>query len=317
MGDTKRWFWVGSRPAVKDAVAQLFEGEPAEGALDDVGAGDVVVVDPLAEREQQQRLPFGHAFSGVRALKQRQGVQVYVVAGVADDVAVQLSRFSLADGVLLWDPVAGELVADELHSAGRTLRRPSVDALLERLQQEAGPSGQENSLQRLMRFEREDSLLNRLQDPETGLFDGPYATLKLDEEWKRAHRFHQPLSLLLLDLGLGAGVADTDRRAAVAEAAAVFLNECRDIDVLARFSPDVFLLLLPGTGAQGAQVLGDRIATSLRERLQGRFDGVPAGGLVTVPSGDIADRKSFVAVAEACLKRAQASGAGGVCSSWQ
>ena len=57
--------------------------------------------------------------------------------------------------------------------------------------------------------------------------------------------------------------------------------------------------------------------TSLQSRLAGTVAARPAGGLSTVPSADIGDRKSFVAVTEACLKKAQQAGAGGVCSSWQ
>jgi len=315
LADTKRWFWVGSRPEVRDALCEVFGGQPHEGGFD-VAAGDTVVVDPKADRDAQAQLPHGHAYSGVRALKQQRGVAVYVLVDEGDAIGVQLARFALADGVLTFGK-DGAINTDELRTGGRTPRRPSVDDLLERLQKDAGEGGQESSLQRLMRFEREDSLLTKLQDPETGLFDGPYATLKLDEEWKRAHRFHQPMSLLLLDLGFSPDLSDVDRRAALAEAAGVFLNECRDIDVLARFSPEVFLFLLPGTGAEGARVLADRIVGSLTERLSGLVSARPAGGLASVPSGEISDRKRFVAVAEACLERAQANGTGGVCSSWQ
>ena len=253
----------------------------------------------------------------MRALKLRRGLAVYVLVDSEDAVAVQLARFTLADGVLTWNADTQELGTEELRLGTVSPRRPSVDDLLRRLQGEAGEFGQENSLQRLMRFEREDSLLTKLQDAETGLFDGHYATWKLDEEWKRAHRFHQPLSLLLLDIGFAATISDVDRRAALAEAAGVFLNECRDIDVLARFSESVFLFLLPGTGAEGAKVLANRIVASLTERLHGLVEAHPAGGLSTVPSSEIHDRKSFVAVAEECLNKAKAAGAGGVCSSWQ
>ena len=315
MTDTKRWFWVGSRPEVADALAEVFGSAPVSGALD-VTAGDTVVVDPKAERAAQASLPHGHAYSGVRGLKHERGVAVYVLVDEDDAVGVQLARFALADGVLTLR-ADGTVGSEELRGRGGTLRRPSVDDLLERLQAEAGGGGQENSLQRLMRFEREDTVVTQLQDPETGLFNGHYATLKLDEEWKRAHRFHQPLSLLLLDLGFAPDMSDVDRRAALAEAAGVFLNECRDIDVLARFSPEVFLFLLPGTGAAGAQVLADRIVGSLRERLQGLVAARPTGGLASVPSSEISDRKRFVAVAEACLERAQTESVGGVCSSWQ
>jgi len=311
----KRWFWVGSRPDVCEALRGVLGSGPSDVSLDKAGDGDIVVVDPKAERAQLEGLPHGHAYSGVRALKQRRGLAVYVLVDKDDATGVQLARFTLADGVLSWD---GEAVGtDELRTGGYSPKHPSVDDLLTKLQNEAGEQGKENSLQRLMRFEREDTLLTKLQDTETGLFDGHYATLKLDEEWKRAHRFHQPLSLLLLDLGFADDLSDIDRRAALAEAAGVFLNECRDIDVLARFSQEVFLFLLPGTGADGAQVLANRIVESLKGRLQGLVVANPTGGLSTVPSSDIRDRKSFVAVAEACLTSAKEAGTGGVCSSWQ
>lgn len=317
MADTKRWFWVGSRPEVRDALASALGGAPSDAAVADAGDGDLVVVDPLADGGVAAALPHGHAFSGVRELKKRRGLAVYVLVEADDAIGVQLARFTLADGVLTWDSGKQELRTDELRGGTAKLARPSVDDLLKRLQGDAGEHGQENSLQRLMRFEREDSLLTKLQDAETGLFDGHYATLKLDEEWKRAHRFHLPLSLLLLDLGFEGQMGDAERRAGLAEAAGVFLNECRDIDVLARFSENVFLFLLPGTGAEGAQVLANRIVASLNERLHGQVPASPAAGLSTVPSAEIPNRKSFVAVAEACLEKAKAAGTGVVCSSWE
>ena len=54
-----------------------------------------------------------------------------------------------------------------------------------------------------------------------------------------------------------------------------------------------------------------------QRRLRGLVVARPAGGLATVPSGDVSDRKRFVAVAEACLERARADESGGVCSTWQ
>lgn len=317
MEKTNRWFWVGSRPEVQDALTAALGSGPTDASVVDAADGDMVVVDPQADAAVMAAMPHGHAFSGVRALKLRRGVAVYVLVDSDDAIGVQLTRFTLADGVLTWNVEKQELCTDELRIGAMSHRRPSVDGLLARLQGEAGAHGQENSLQRLMRFEREDSLLTKLQDAETGLFDGHYATLKLDEEWKRSHRFHQPLSLLLLDIGFQGEMSDIERRSGLAEAAGVFLNECRDIDVLARFSESVFLFLLPGTGVEGAQVLANRIVGSLKERLQGQVAANPFGGLSTVPSAEITGRKSFVAVAEACLTKAKEAGAGVVCSSWQ
>ncbi len=318
MATNKRWFWVGSRSVVRDALVAQFAGPPVAAPLATATAGDIIILDALATAAECGELPTGHVFGAVRALKEQKGLAVYVVVAATDRVGVQLARFVLADGVLVWHAEQNRLDVAELQHTGAAPRRVPVDELLAKLEPKLGSGSGETSLQRLLRFEREDSLASRLQDAETGLFDGPYATLKLDEEWKRAHRFHQPLSLLLIDLGPGVtDLAPADRQLAFAEAAGVFLNECRDIDVLARFAPTVFLLLLPGTGADGAEVLARRILTALGQRFRGRGDVRPAAGVCSVPSSEVPDRRAFLAIAEACLAKARARGPGVVSTTWQ
>lgn len=317
MGNGKRWFWVGSRPAVRQALATLLGAAPTDQPVSTADSEDLVVVEARAGASAEA-LPTGHAFGGVSALKETKGPAVYVVVDSDDRIGAQLARFVLADGVLTWDPNAQAIDAHEWAAPERPRRHASLDQLLLRLQGEPGAARPETSLQRLLRFEREDSLQNRLQDAETGLFDGPYAALKLDEEWKRAHRFHQPLSLLLLDLGPAiARLQPAERRLVFAEAAGVFLNECRDIDVLARFAPTVFLFLLPGTGRPGAEILARRILRALSQRWAKRGDVGPVCGLCSVPSSEVPDRRAFLAIAEACLAKAQAQGPGTVGTTWQ
>jgi two-component system, cell cycle response regulator len=244
------------------------------------------------------------------------GVAAFVVVADDDRIGPQLARVAGADGVLRLQ-ADGRIDAKDLTPPASPRRAP-VDELLAKLEPRLAAAGPDSPLQRLLRFEREDSLAQRLQDAETGLFDGPYAALKLDEEWKRAHRFRQPLSLLLLDLGPKvAQLGDADRKLVFAEAAGVFLNECRDIDVLARFAPTVFLFLLPGTAPDGAEVLARRIVDALQQRFRGRADVVPACGVCSVPSNDVPDRRAFLVLAEACLERARQAGPGAVCTTWQ
>lgn len=318
MANEKRWFWVGSRAAVRKALVEVLGAAPVAAAPSTAGAGDLVVVDALANAADCAGLGAGHAYAAVRAAKGTKGVAVFVVVAADDALGTQLARFVLADGVLPWDAAAARIDARELQQASAAKHRVPVEALLAKLEPKLGAAGGESSLQRLLRFEREDTLIQRLQDPETGLFDGPYAVLKLEEEWKRAHRFHQPLSLLLIDLGADVALAgDAARRLLLAEAAGVFLNECRDIDVLARFAPTVFLFLLPGTGPEGAEVLGRRILAALEQRFVGRAGVRAAGGVCTVPSSEVPDRRAFLGIAEACLQRARAAGTGVVSATWQ
>jgi GGDEF domain-containing protein len=316
MANGRRWFWIGSRAAVRDAVAAALGEQPTTASPEDVSSGDLVVADLLADASVCAALPSGYVLGAVRAWKDVPGVAAYVVVAHDDRIGAQLARVAGADGVLRLQ-ADGRVDGRDLAPPAPTRRAP-VDELLARLEPRLQQAGPDSPLQRLLRFEHEDSLAQRLQDAETGLFDGPYAALKLDEEWKRAHRFRQPLSLLLLDLGPKvAQLGDTERRLVFAEAAGVFLNECRDIDVLARFAPTVFLFLLPGTAPDGAEVLAKRIVASLQQRFAGRSDVGPVCGVCSVPSNDVPDRRAFLVLAEACLERARQAGAGAVCPSWQ
>ena len=58
----KRWFWVGSRPEVCDALCAVLGGAPADASLDDAGDGDVVV---SARREAQGERALGGAASAL------------------------------------------------------------------------------------------------------------------------------------------------------------------------------------------------------------------------------------------------------------
>jgi YebC/PmpR family DNA-binding regulatory protein len=316
-----RWHWLGTRAAVRDALAAAFGSAPVSGGAGAVAAGDLVVVDSLAGGDACVGWPGGHAFAAVRGLKDQKGVQVFVVVESGDRIGGQLARFCLADGVLGHRAGARLDLAELEAAASRTAaKRPALDALLARLEAAAAQSERgASAVARLLQLQREDSLVTRLQDPETGLYDGAYATLKLDEEWKRSRRFHQPLGLLLLDLGAGVGkLPAAEQQPLLAAAAGVFLNECRDIDVLARFAPTTFLFLLPGTGADGAVVLAKRMLAALGERLPKRPEVRCRAGLAVAPSSQIPDQKAFLMVAEACLRAAETSGGdGGLGTSWQ
>jgi len=315
-----RWFWIGARDDVRDSLEQVIGVAPVADSLDTVADGDVVIVDSQAGPPATDALGGRHVFAGVRWLKEEGDRQVYVVVDEDDRIGPQLARFCLANGVLRWHALAGSIDARQLGASRDSAPRPTVDQLLQRIERDLNSSDQvETTVERMLRFEHEHSPLQRLQDPETGLFDGHYATWKIDEEWKRSQRFHEPLSLLLLDLGQRLeDLAATDRQVVLAEAASVFLNECRDIDVLSRFTPSTFLFLLPGTGSEGAEILARRMLGALQQRLPASAGLVPAAGIATAPSNHIPDRKAFLLVAEACLRRAQATGGTGqVATTWQ
>ncbi|MGE0143238.1 MAG: diguanylate cyclase [Planctomycetota bacterium] len=259
--------------------------------------------------------PLGrNAFSECRRLKANPRRPVFIAIAADDAFSAEIARFCMADGVLVGG-AADEFVLAKLGARGADVRprqRPAVDALLSRLEEKLvdDPARVSSGLVRMLEGSAAESVAARFTDAETGLFDAAFAGFKLDEELKRAVRFHQPLALLLLDCGVAAWPVDATERAAVlAEVAGVFLEETRDIDVLARFSPTVFLFLLPGTGLDGASILATRIADSLREReFSASIRLAPAIGLATAPHPEVRDRRSFLARAEGALEQARRQG---------
>ncbi len=97
----------------------------------------------------------------------------------------------------------------------------------------------------------------------------------------RAQRYHQPFSLLLLDIdhfklindSYGHVVGDQVLR----DVAAVLRAELREGDVLARFGGEEFIIALPNSDLKGAKLLAERIreqVKGLRWEQQGREFGV-------------------------------------------
>lgn len=93
---------------------------------------------------------------------------------------------------------------------------------------------------------------------------------QLERELARARRSRQTFSLLMVGLdrydalGLAHGAAPRDR---IAQMLAMLLRDsCRDCDVIGRFAPDRFLILLPDSNGQGAQIAASRHLEHLYRR---------------------------------------------------
>lgn len=107
--------------------------------------------------------------------------------------------------------------------------------------------------------------LNRLAtiDDLTQIPNRRYFMHLADLELKRAKRYHHPLSIILIDFDNLKVINDTHGHLAGDRALMVFSKIVktliRDIDVLGRFGGDEFLILLPETDAQQANVVVERI----------------------------------------------------------
>ena len=100
-------------------------------------------------------------------------------------------------------------------------------------------------------------------DQLTGLYNRRRAEMLLDQEIHRAERYHNSLSVLMFDLDHFKRVNDNHGHAqgdaVLARIAREILAQVRDTDAVARWGGEEFMVLLPGTDAEGARKLAEKL----------------------------------------------------------
>lgn len=102
-----------------------------------------------------------------------------------------------------------------------------------------------------------------VKDELTGLYNRRHFQTVLQIEWKRAVRFHRSLSLLMVDVDHFKKYNDTfghlhgDK--VLREMANLLRKSIREIDTVARFGGEEFIILLPDTDKKGALAVGEKL----------------------------------------------------------
>src|SRR5690606_13663159 len=135
--------------------------------------------------------------------------------------------------------------------------------------------------QELKRLSQKDDL--------TQLYNRRTFREKAEEQWRRAGRSKEPLSILLLDIDHFKAYNDAYGHPAgdeciklVAKILTKSLN--RSCDVVARYGGEEFIALLPNTPELGAQHLGEQIRKAI-ERNKIAHKESPVSAYVTVSIG--------------------------------
>jgi len=149
-------------------------------------------------------------------------------------------------------------------------------------------------------------------DPLTGLMNRRHFRLLADQEFTRAARTHQQLLMMMLDIDHFKQVNDTHGHdvgdQALIAIADVLRNGIRDMDILARWGGEEFLVLLPETDMAGAMPIAERI----REQVsQIKLPKIPEGltisiGLCEAKPG--MELKTVTSLADQALYQAKANG---------
>ncbi|HVW28496.1 MAG TPA: diguanylate cyclase [Polyangiaceae bacterium] len=161
-----------------------------------------------------------------------------------------------------------------------------------------------------------------VHDELTGLYNYRYLHSRLNEEFKRAERYHEPLGCIVVDIdGLKAHNDAAGRDAGdqiVVEVADAIRKTVREIDVVARFGGDEFLVALPSTHFAGSVALAERLWREITEARSPK--GVTGGRRVSVsigvalyPSRDVRTKDALLRAADAALVQAKRDGGNRIC----
>ena len=164
-----------------------------------------------------------------------------------------------------------------------------------------------------------------ITDGLTGLKNRRFFDERLHEEFRRAQRYGDPLSLLMLDLDKFKDVNDRwlhpfgDK--VLKETATLIRNSLRDHDISARYGGEEFAVILPKTHLSNALLVARRIARAIADHafaVDGFKDPatgsplevhVPASiGAASSPGPDVASPELLVKRADEALFRAKRAG---------
>ena len=155
------------------------------------------------------------------------------------------------------------------------------------------------------------------KDGLTGLFNYRWLKERLNEEFRRAQRHGDPLSLLMIDLDEFKSLNDRmghpfgDRVLRVVSE--LITRSVRETDLCARYGGEEFTVLLPRTGLNGALTVADRIWQGTLEAL---IDGEKIGLSLGVSVGPTAQLRSpdlLLRAADEALYRAKREGRNRIC----
>jgi diguanylate cyclase (GGDEF)-like protein len=127
-----------------------------------------------------------------------------------------------------------------------------------------------------------------ITDDLTGAFNYRYFSTKLSEEQRRAARYDQPLSLIMVDIDHFKNFNDSfgheAGNMALRGVADVIASCIRDTDIFARYGGEEFAVILPQTAQIEARHIANRIRETIERTRYHIGDGIPRQS-VTVSIG--------------------------------
>ena len=148
----------------------------------------------------------------------------------------------------------------------------------------------------------------------TDVVTGGYNRLQVEQtlafEIARASRFERPLSLIMFDLDNFKKVNDTHGHAAgdeiLREVWRAAMHTIREIDTVARYGGDEFLIALPETSTDAAYAVAERLQEEVQTRFHRLFTSASPESCVTLSIGVLTYHDSQPTTVEDLISRADA-----------
>lgn len=108
-------------------------------------------------------------------------------------------------------------------------------------------------------------------DPLTGAYNRREFTVMSEREALRSHRYHHPLSLLMIDIDHFKKLNDSHGHAAgdkvLQRVSTLCVNTLRNVDFFGRWGGEEFVALLPETDIEGASIIAERLRKIIGDNL--------------------------------------------------
>ena len=164
-----------------------------------------------------------------------------------------------------------------------------------------------------------------ITDSLTGLRNRRFFDERLAEEFRRAQRYADPVSLMMIDLDHFKAVNDQHGHLAgdsvLREAAALIRASIREPDICARFGGEEFAVILPKTHMSGALTVAERVWRELGQKkyrigAEGKHLDVQVTasiGIAFYPARDVTGPDVLLKLADEALYRAKDAGRNTIC----
>ncbi|MEW5745666.1 MAG: diguanylate cyclase [Nitrospirota bacterium] len=178
-------------------------------------------------------------------------------------------------------------------------------------------------LRNILYLRRKSKEIEEMMDHDylTGLYNRNFFTARLNEELSWSACYHEPLSVMMLDIDHFKRINDTHGHRCGDEVlrhlAEILLITARREDITGRYGGEEFIILMSNTGRDAAAALGEELRNAVQgERFFCREERIPVTisiGIATSPGLEELQPDTIIGQADRALYAAKESGRNRVC----